>query len=326
MTVDHQGQNSAPSVWVLTDGKIGDDVQCLAIAKGLSPAFEARIIHPRALFAAAMPWGPIDPRDRPENTGSPIAQPFPAIVVASGRRAIPYARAVKRASGGRTRIVLLKNPRIGAAGADIIWAPAHDRMQAANVISTLTSPHEMTMRIEQARANPAPAIAGLPRPMLGVVLGGPSGRAQYGAATLRALSERVGEAAKDYASIAITPSRRTPDRMVQSVERGLMEKTRYIWDGSGGNPYADILAQADALIVTADSHNMMSEAMASGTGVYVFRPPGLAGKLSWFVDALEELGAVRPLDGKAAPFKITPIDKTPNIVEEIRSRLGLGAC
>ncbi len=281
MTDDLAGQRNTPSVWVLTDGKIGDDVQCLAVAKGLSPGFEARVVHPRALFAALAPWGPIDPRDRPEKTGSPIAPPFPAVVVASGRRAIPYARAVKRASGGRVKIVLLKNPRSGAASADIIWAPAHDQLQAANAISTLTSPHEMTMRIEHARANPAPAIARLPRPMLGVVLGGPSGRAQYGEATLRVLSERVGGAAKDYASIAVTPSRRTPDRMVQSVERGLAEKACYIWRGAGVNPYADILAQADALIVTADSHNMMSEAVASGTGVYAFRrlpSAGVAGK------------------------------------------------
>ena len=49
----------APRLWVLTDGKIGDDVQCLAVARALSPAFEKRVIAPRALFAALAPWGPI---------------------------------------------------------------------------------------------------------------------------------------------------------------------------------------------------------------------------------------------------------------------------
>ena len=122
-------------LWVLTDGKIGDDVQCLAVAAALCAGFEKRVVAPRDLFAMFAPWGPLDPREAPGRQGGPLAGPAPDIAVISGRRAIPHARALKKASLGKTRIVILKDPRFGRGVADALWAPArqhflfrHDRI------------------------------------------------------------------------------------------------------------------------------------------------------------------------------------------------------
>ena len=281
------GSNATPAVWIISDGKIGDDVQCRAVAAGLSPTFEQRTVAPRAPWVWAAPWGPIDPRDAPSNPSSPIASPFPDVVVASGRRAIPYARAVKRVSGGRTLLVFLKNPRTAFSDADVIWAPAHDRLDGANVLSTLTSPHGLGPRLEEAREAPTQEIASLASPMLGVVLGGTGGGAQYDRSVAADLAEKIKCAAAPFASIAVTPSRRTPEYLLGAVRDALAGSDAFVWDGDGNNPYMDILANADALVVTADSHNMMSEALATGAGVYAYRPPKLAPKLAWFLSELE---------------------------------------
>src|SRR4051794_41807304 len=112
-----------------------------------------------------MPWGPIDPREAPARAASPIAPPFPDLLVASGRRAVPYVRAVKRASGGRTFTVFLKDPRTGAGTADLIWVPAYDAIHGPNVIRTLTPPHRVSReRLAAARADPDPRLPGLPPP------------------------------------------------------------------------------------------------------------------------------------------------------------------
>jgi uncharacterized protein len=313
------------SLWVLTDGKIGDDVQCLAVAGALSAGFEKRVIAPRAPWEWLAPWGPIDPRDAPQRRESPIAPPFPDILIASGRRAIPYARAVKRASGGKTFVVIMKDPRIAPRHADLIWAPMHDRLSGANVVSTLTSPHGLAAKLTKARENPAPMIAKLPGPMLGVVLGGPSGGAHFDARATAALTQKILSAKNNFASLAVVASRRTPAGLLRAVNEAVAGPDVFVWDGSGDNPYIDILANASALIVTADSHNMMSEAVASGAAVYAWRPPGLAKKLGWFIDQLEGLGAVRPLAGEVEAFTAAPIDATAEIVAEIRRRLKDGA-
>jgi uncharacterized protein len=309
------------SLWVLTDGKIGDDVQCLAVAGALSAGFEKRVIAPRAPWEWLAPWGPIDPRDAPQRRESPIAPPFPDLLIASGRRAIPYARAVKRASGGKTFVVIMKDPRIAPRHADLIWAPMHDRLSGANVVSTLTSPHGLGAKLTKARGNPAPMIAKLPKPLLGVVLGGPSGGAHFDARATAALTQKILSAKNNFPSLAVVASRRTPAGLLRAVNEAVAGPDVFVWDGTGDNPYIDILANASALIVTADSHNMMSEAVATGATVYAWRPPGLAKKLGWFIDQLEGLGAVRPLAGEVETFAAAPIDATAEIVAEIRRRL-----
>lgn len=319
MSDDAENAAAPGLIWVLTDGKIGDDVQCLAVARALGGALEKKVVAPRAPWAWAAPWGPADPRDAPDRRQSPIAPPFPDVVLASGRRAIPYACAVKDRTGAFT--VVLKDPRAARKRADLIWAPAHDRLSGENVFSTLTSPHALGEEFAKRRREPGQPIAGLPKPVLGVVLGGPGRGARFDAAVAAALAAKINAARKRYASIALVPSRRTPAAFIDRLEAQLTGENVFVWRGEAPNPYVDVLANAGALIVTADSHNMMSEAVATGTGVYAFRPPGLARKLGWFVDELERLERVRSFDGDAAPFAAAPIDATDEIVAEIRRRL-----
>jgi len=311
-------------VWLLSDGKIGDDVQCRAIAEALIAGApggraEPRLTRPRAPWSWFAQYGVLDPRDRPGAPGGAISGDPPDIAIASGRRAVAYARALKAASGGETRIVFLKDPRANRHVADMIWAPAHDRLAAPNAFSTLTSPHPLSSRIAERRAALAAQGAVAP-PILGVVLGGGPGYTPAAAARFAAMTQA---AARGYASVAVTPSRRTPAAFTTVLRERLRGPKYALWDGSGDNPYVDILARAAALVVGADSHNMMSEAVATGAGVYAWRPRGLAKKLDWFVGELERMGAVRPFEGAAPAFSHPPIDATPRIAAEIRRRLDL---
>ena len=122
MSEETRQKEASPRIWIVTDGKVGDLVQCVAVAKGLGLAFEERTVAPRPPWEWMAPWGPIDPRDGPGREDSPIAPPYPAIVIATGRRAIPYALHVKCESGAF--LVILKDPRISPRRANLIWAPA----------------------------------------------------------------------------------------------------------------------------------------------------------------------------------------------------------
>ena len=308
-------------VWVITDGKVGDDVQCLAIAGALAPSFKKHVVNPRTPYIWFMPWGGIDPRDHPKREASPIKPPYPDVVIASGRRAIPYALKVKSESKGRTLTVIMKDPRIKSGKADFIWAPAHDKLKGPTVFTTFTSPHGLTGKLEAARLTPIDEIAALPRPMLGVLLGGPGGGVRYDEKTIAALAQMINEAGAAFASIAITPSRRTADDMVGEITKAIEHDCVYSWRREGKNPYTDIIANSDALVATADSHNMMSEALAAGVGVYAFRPPGLPKKLSWFADEMEDAGAVRKFSGQVDMFTQAPIDATADIVVAIKAKL-----
>src|ERR1019366_2449292 len=85
----------------------------------------------------------------------------------------------------------------------------------------------------------------------------------------------------------------------------------FVWDGAGDNPYAQILAHAEAILVTGDSVNMVGEATATGAPVYVFAPSGGdGGKIARYIDALEQAGAVRRFAGRIEPYAYAPIDSS----------------
>jgi mitochondrial fission protein ELM1 len=121
-------------------------------------------------------------------------------------------------------------------------------------------------------------------------------------------------------SVMATPSRRTPPELVEAVRRGVGAAPAFIWDGSGANPYAQIIAHADVMLVTGDSVNMVGEATATGAPVYVFGPSGGADKIARYLDALERQGAVRRFAGRIEPFTYAPIDSSLAIAREIAKR------
>lgn len=316
---DYAPPATARTAWTINDGKIGDAVQCRAIAGALGFTTQHRVVSPRAPWVWFSPWGPVDPKDDPRNQGSVIAPPYPDLVIASGRRAAPYARAVKSLSGGRTRIVMLKDPRVGRKAFDLIWAPDHDELSGPNIFSTLTAPHGLGPELVRLRDAADSAIKDLSRPFLAVLLGGVAAGVAFDISFARRLATKIDKLGGDYASVVVAPSRRTPDAITTFFETYAFESPVRV-ARADDIPYIDLLAYADCLIVTGDSHNIVSEAVSTGACVYTVRPPGLRDKMHAFIDGLEVLGAVRPLEDTAEIYQSNLIDSTDDIAAEILKR------
>ena len=153
------------------------------------------------------------------------------------------------------------------------------------------------------------------------MLGGPSGAQHFTPADVARLREAIRAIAAQGYSVMATPSRRTPPELLNAVREGLGGAPGFVWDGTGDNPYASILALADAALVTGDSANMVGEATATGAPVYVFEPSGGGSdKLASAIAALERLGAVRRFAGAIEPFSYQPIDSSGEIAGEIARR------
>jgi mitochondrial fission protein ELM1 len=309
-----------PTVWVLSDGKAGDELQCLGVARRLGVEPEIRRVAPRKPFAWLMPRGPIDPREAPDRPGSPIRPPFPDILIASGRRAVAYVRAVKHASNGRCFTVILKDPRTGSAAADLIWVPAHDRLRGGNVLVTVTSPHGIAPeRLAAAAANPPPGIAALPGPRVAVLVGGDSRHHRFTAEDIARFAGHLDALAASGAALMGTGSRRTPPALAAAVKAVFARHGGWWWDGRGENPLLALLAAADAVVVTADSVNMIGEAAATGRPVLLFEPSGGHRKIDAFVAALRRDGIVHDFRGRLEGQPYEPVDSTAAIADAVRA-------
>lgn len=308
------------SAWVLSDGKAGDENQCIAVAETLGCDYECRRVSPRAPFVWAMPWGPIDPRERPGAPKSPIRPPFPDLVIASGRRTVPYLRSIARASQGATMTTFLKDPLTGPQTADFIWVPEHDALRGENVLATLTSPHRFSkVRLSHLHAVPPAEIAHLASPRVAVLVGGDSRHHTFTAYDVEAFGHRL-EHLAETTRLMITLSRRTPQLLAERITRLAAGGHHILWDGTGENPLAAYLAMADAVVVTADSTNMVGEAAATGRPVLVYEPSGGHAKIRKFLDKMSEIGVTRPFAGRLETYRYEPLDSTPVIAAAIRTR------
>jgi len=318
------------TVWVLTDGKIGDHVQCRGIARHLRGAkVTEHVVSPKGVWGLPFPFMPVPPKDAPHQPNSPIAPPFPNLILASGRRTIPYLREVKKRAP-KTAIVFLKDPRwVGRSVADFIWAPVHDALPSgsAKTLSTHTSPHGLdetakTKALERANTRfSALRNQSADLPVTGLILGGDSGTVKWNAQTSQDLANKIASALPANAPLLVTQSRRTPAILLDTIKRKLPASNAVWYDDGSENAYVQILVSADRLIVTGDSHNMVSEALSTGSPVYAYRPEGLQPKLGRFLDAMEMQGAVRSFEGTLPPFDGVLIDSTPQIARKLAEEL-----
>lgn len=310
-------------VWVLTDGKTGDLTQCLGVAEALPATVEERVVAPGAPFVWAMPYGPIDPREAETRPGSPIAPPYPDIVIASGRRTVPYLRRLRSLTQGKTLTVFLKDPRTGAKAADLIWVPRHDKLRGDNVLVTDTAPHRHSpAELAKAGAAPVESIDQLKRPRIAVLIGGNSRHHTFSDANQKELVAALGAIAEAGShGLMITSSRRTPGSLVHSLETLTSGTGCLFWTPQTSPPLTQMLAKADQIIVTADSTNMIGEAAATGKPIHVFHPEGGHPKIDGFLGNLRRLDMIHPFPGPMITTTYEPLDSTQQIASAIRRAL-----
>jgi mitochondrial fission protein ELM1 len=84
-----------------------------------------------------------------------------------------------------------------------------------------------------------------------------------------------------------------------------------------------MLGLADAVVVTADSVSMVSEAVATSVPVFLVRLPGKSARIGAFMDMMAADGRVRDFAGKLDMWDSAPMDDTPAAGAALRSLLGL---
>lgn len=254
-------------IWALLGEKIGDNNQLLALAEGLKLPFEtramrynlARAVPPRFLGAT------LATLTRKAKRG--LQPPWPDLVLAIGRRSVPVARFIRKASGGRTKLVLVGHPRVDPEHFDLVITTHQYPVPRRGNVTVLPMAMSRLRRPGPAIADEAAFLAALPRPHLLLALGGPTKYWELGAeaveSSARALVTRAEAAGGSLIAIG---SRRTPAPVLDAVRRVIGGSHHKLVEGaSPGFPL--LMADADELFVTADSVSMLSEAIQTGKPV-----------------------------------------------------------
>ena len=307
-------------IWILADDRAGNVNQLLGIAEALDEPYERKEIRytkwvklPNFLRGASF-------IGITKESKAGLKGPYPQLVLSAGRRTFPVALAIKKLSGGKTKIVQLMNPgKWEEKKADLLILPVHDNYKGRgrNVMQVLGTPHRVTPeKLAAEKKHWAPLLKKYPVPRVGVLVGGATKDKSF---TLENAAELV-QVIKELkpASLLVTTSRRTPLEIVEYLKKKLPDpKFFYQFGDQSENPYFGFLSMADTLVVTGDSMSMCSECAGAGVPVVIFAPSAMvSAKHARFHQALYAQGYAVP-----AGEKIKKSKKRLNPAREIATRI-----
>jgi mitochondrial fission protein ELM1 len=256
-----------------------------------------------------------------------LVPPWPDLVISAGRRTVPVARWLRRRNAA---VVLAHLMWPGSTRElDLVAVPEHDRvLDGPRVLRTVATPSRVTpARLAAAAAALAPRLARLPRPRIACLVGGTRGLMRFTPRDARALGLRLDRFARCHGgSLLVTTSRRTGRACEQALAGALDVPHLLDRFGSADALYLDMLGCADAVVVTADSASLCSEACATGRPVFLDGAPGAGPrKLARLHRRLEQLGHLRALGApwpRALPPPLNPAATVAAAIQDLLPRAG----
>lgn len=273
-----QDSVGGPRLWLLQGKTAGDNAQVLALGESLTAGSgwqtEIKTVSPDLRQAGK--------RRRPQRpapeifAASGMTPPWPDIVIACGATSCIVAQWLKELSGGRLVHVQLGRLGVKPKAIDLVLETAqYGVAPTANMIS-LTLPIVRRDPVREAAAVEAweKQLEDLPRPWLGVLVGGPASPIRFDAADGSRLLRRITELKRTLGgSLLIAYGPRTPNPVREILELGLSgDRAHRIfgWPPQQPNPYPAVLALADRFLVTCDSASMIADACVTGRPVEIF--------------------------------------------------------
>jgi uncharacterized protein len=273
-----------PRTWLLLSDKRGDNAQVEAIAQALCWPCERKFLQMREPWTVAKPRVEVSLHHIDLDRSDPLAPPWPDLLLTIGRRPSMAALWVGEQARGRTRLVLVGKPSGLAERFDLVITSAENQMPPLANLLPISLPlmRVDVAAIEAAARAWAARLGALPRPLVGFLIGGPTGPFVYDAGVVRRLVERAVAVAAAGGTPYLTTSRRTPPAVVAALADGLPAGARlFRWQpDTGDNPYHGLLGLADGFVVTGDSISMMVEVVRLRRPLAIFElPTSAAGSL-----------------------------------------------
>ena len=271
-------RRDCPRVWLLLDDRPGHQTQVMGLANSLGWPHEVRRLAfnrlnklPNSLLGAGLASMDQSASDR-------LGPPYPDLVIAMGRRSIPISRWIKRASGGRSRLVQLGRKGVTNPGEFSLLVscahfnfPPHPRR-----MEVILPPTQVTVdQLLKAKQRWRGLLHGKPKPCTVFLVGGETAHHRFSPDLAATLALQVEAAALAIGgSLTVVTSPRTSKGAVAAMRKAVDRSEIHAWEpGQRENPYLGYLASADILVVTGESESMIAEAAATSKPLHIVAIP-----------------------------------------------------
>ncbi len=268
--------STPPTVWTLTDGAPGNEVQVAAVADALgwpTLRIDARL-GGRSRWPLAERGAHLAGLERDAEAAG-LSEPWPDLLITAGRRAAPVARWIRDRAHGRTRVVAL-GPKaatpadavdlaITPRGANLF--PHPNRLETDRpFVPTLTSERDAAAWRERIEAIPGRKVL--------VAIGSGTRRLGLDARSAESLGRLVAESAADLGMcVVVSASRHTDDEVFEGCLRGLGRPALVHRETPDQRPeerpWRALIDASDLYVMVGLGETALAELVATGRPVFL---------------------------------------------------------
>ena len=217
------------------------------------------------------------------------------LVISCGKKSVKASIYLKKKFKGLVFNIHIQDPKSNYNLFDLIISPKHDQLKKPNSISTLLALHNINFDLNKKKNN-----------TINFIIGGSNKYFKFNEYTQNKILKDLEYLSEIY-SVNVIPSRRTPHEFIKNLSMLKNYNIKLFTDLFDPVTYGNLLSESNMQIVTWDSISMISEAISSETGtfLYEFEEKSCPKRYQLFHQMVKQKGFLKSFSRNMEPYTIS---------------------
>ena len=217
------------------------------------------------------------------------------ILISCGKKSVKASIYLKRKFKELVFNIHIQDPKSNYSFFDLIISPEHDQLKKPNNISTLLALHNISFDLNKKKTN-----------AINFIIGGSNKYFKFNINTQNQILNDI-EFLSKISLVNLIPSRRTPTQFIKKLVTLKNQNVKLFTNLFDPINYGNLLSESNMQIVTWDSISMISEAISSETGtfLYKFEEESCPKRYKLFHQMVEQKGYLKNFSKDLKPYTIS---------------------
>jgi mitochondrial fission protein ELM1 len=217
------------------------------------------------------------------------------LVISCGKKSVKASIYLKKKFKGLVFNIHIQDPKSNHHLFDLIISPEHDQLKKPNNISTLLALHNINFDLNKKKTN-----------SINFIIGGSNKYFKFNEYTQNQILNDL-EFLSETSLVNVIPSRRTPYEFIKNLSMLKNHNLKLFTDLFDPVTYGNLLSESNMQIVTWDSISMISEAISSETGtfLYEFEEESCPKRYQLFHHMVKQKGFVKSFSRNMEPYTVS---------------------
>ncbi len=217
------------------------------------------------------------------------------LLISCGKKSVKASIYLKRKFKGLIYNIHIQDPKTNHNLFDLIISPEHDQLNKPNNISTLLALHNINFDLYKKKNN-----------TINFIIGGSNKYFKFNQNTQNKILNDL-EYLSKISQVNVIPSRRTPSQFIEKLATLNNKNLKLFTNLFDPITYGGLLSDSNIQIVTWDSISMISEAISSETGtfLYKFEEESCPKRYQLFHQMVEQKGFLKIFSRNMKPYTVS---------------------